>query len=74
MIWKCCDIIAIYEHEKNICSAARGRINHFHCVFFFLLLSLKLVSVSLVKSDMAWSCSTTWECINFLSAHVVLRS
>lgn len=43
------------------------------CVFF-LLLSLKLVSVSQVKSDMAWSCSTTWECINFLSAHVVLRS
>lgn len=43
------------------------------CVFF-LLLSLKLVSVSQVKSDMAWSCSTTWECINFLSAHVVLWS
>lgn len=45
MIWKCCDIIAMYELEKIYVQLLEAELIFF-IVFFSLLLSLKLVSVS----------------------------
>lgn len=45
MIWKCCDIIAIYKLEKIYVQLLEAELIFF-IVFFSLLLSLKLVSVS----------------------------